>query len=175
MLLETPVSLDWEGFITNIRMEGDSKRVFNVEVRIDDEILDELTDRFDLDEGINRADPRYRLRRDIAVYRFLGLEMLRCVVPDFLLPHPDREEAEWLAGRAPIINSWEDFERYPWPDPDKADLSQYEWLERNLPEDMSAFMPQAQLLFLNITFLLGFEQMSYRTSTYTSVQIPAGR
>ena len=159
MLLTTPIELDLQGLLSNLRREGTPKRVFNIEVRIDDEVLDALTERFELDAGLRREDPFYRLQRDIKVYRFLGLEMFRCLIPDFLLPHPGVDEKEWWAGRAPLIRSWEDFERYPWPDPGKADLSSYEWLDHNLPPDMSAFMPHAQLLFLNLTFLLGFEQL----------------
>ena len=138
----TPVQLDWQGFLANLQLEGEPERVFNIEVRIDDGILDRLTDRFELDADLSRDDPHYRLKRDIAIYRFLGLEMLRCLVPDFFYPHPGYDEGEWLAGRAPMIRTWEDLDTYPWPDPDKADLSRYEWLERNLPEDMSPFLPQ---------------------------------
>ena len=158
MLLDTPVRLDWEGFVANLRREGEPERVYNIEVRIDDEIVEGLNEQFGLDSGIDRDD-HYRLRRDIAVYRFLGLEMLRCVVEDFHFPHPGADHDEWLGGRAPMIRSWEDFEKYPWPDPDQADLSDYEWLECNLPDDMSVFVPHAQLLFLNVNFLLGFERL----------------
>ena len=159
MLLDTPIEPDLPGMLANLRREGTPKRVFNIEIRIDDEVVEAVNDRFELDARLNREDPFYRLRRDIGVYRFLGQEFLRCIVPDFLFPHPGADEGEWWAARTPMIRSWEEFERYPWPDPALADLSNYAWMDRNLPEDMSPFTPHTQTVFLNTTMLLGFDQM----------------
>jgi len=157
-LLERPVDLDWKGMLRNLRREGTPDRVYNIEVRIDDEVLDSVTQRYALDQALRKSERFYRLRRDIAVYRFLGIELLRCIIPDFyLLPHVGVSDEDYLAGRAPLIKSWQDLERYPWPEPEMADLSSYEWLEQNLPEDMSVFMPHIALLFLNLVSLMGFE------------------
>ena len=45
----------------------------------------------------------------------------------------------WAEEHAGPIQSWEDLEKYPWPDPDAVDYGQLEYYERHLPEDMGVF------------------------------------
>ncbi len=45
----------------------------------------------------------------------------------------------WAEEHSGPIQSWEDLEKYPWPDPDAVDYGQLEYYERHLPEDMGVF------------------------------------
>jgi len=59
--------------------------------------------------------------------------------------------------------SWEDFEKYPWPDPHAPSLTrEIEWFSRHLPDDMciigsGAFAHFAEML----TWLMGYETLCY--------------
>ncbi len=79
----------------------------------------------------------------------------------FTLPDPKtgdtagedaEQERSVLGQRAPgPIQSWENFEQYPWPRTRDIDLSPFEWLERNLPENMGCYDLTAHILEL-VTF-----------------------
>ena len=63
--------------------------------------------------------------------------------------------------RGPIA-TWEEFERYPWPDPAAIGDSKLRWYEKNLPEDMcivahSGFGHPMEFL----AGLMGYETLCY--------------
>ncbi|HEY3324782.1 MAG TPA: uroporphyrinogen decarboxylase family protein [Planctomycetota bacterium] len=47
-----------------------------------------------------------------------------------------RAKRTFNVGGQGVIKSWEDFEKYPWPDPQKADYSQFEQMARAMPDGM---------------------------------------
>ncbi|MFW6139549.1 MAG: uroporphyrinogen decarboxylase family protein, partial [Spirochaetota bacterium] len=59
------------------------------------------------------------------------------------------------------VQSWEDFESYPWPKVSDIDLSNLEWLEKNLPSNMGCYDLTAHILEI-VTFLLGYENLCYK-------------
>ncbi len=63
-------------------------------------------------------------------------------------------------GKGPIT-TWEEFEKYPWPEVTPSAFEGLEVMERNLPEGMkmAASIPGGPLE--NLTFLMGFETFSY--------------
>ena len=71
-----------------------------------------------------------------------------------------KQTRSWLSEHVGTIASWEDFERYPWPDPAKMDLSVLEWLEQNLPEDM-CLSAACHCIFEQMSWLMGLEQLCY--------------
>ncbi len=58
------------------------------------------------------------------------------------------------------IESWEDFEKYPWPDPAKADYSSLERLEKIIPEGMKAIVLTGHVLEQPMG-ILGYEPLCY--------------
>ena len=164
---------DFEELLRVIRRQGQPRRVHFIELFLDAEVQQAICRRFDLDEGLDRGDPFYELRRHIAVQRFLGYDYVRCGVDNFNLPlnrvtAPDTAALERAGGRNFIdehrgpIASWEDFEKYPWPDPASLTTRNLEWYEKNLPDDMcvigsGGFAHYAEYL----TWLMGYETLCY--------------
>jgi uroporphyrinogen decarboxylase len=64
-------------------------------------------------------------------------------------------------GTGPIA-SWRDFEAYPWPDVDRADLWHYEFIAEHLPAGMGVFLcPASGFLEIPLDTLLGYENLCY--------------
>ncbi len=168
-----PVEPDYEGFIRCIRREGAPARVHNIELFLDWEIQEEICRRYGVLDGLDRSAPNFDLRRLIAIQRFLGYDYVRYGVEhlDMPLKHimaADTASLGRSAGRAymeehagPITN-WEQFEAYPWPDPEKASTEKLEALCEYLPDDMciigsGGFGHFAELL----TWVMGYETLCY--------------
>jgi uroporphyrinogen decarboxylase len=76
-----------------------------------------------------------------------------------LLSRGNRNWAE--EGKGPI-STWEDFEKYPWPNLEKIDLWQYEFVAKNLPEGMGLFVcPTSGFLEIPLDSLLGYENLCF--------------
>jgi uroporphyrinogen decarboxylase len=63
--------------------------------------------------------------------------------------------------KGPVTN-WEEFENYPWPDPEHAGTRALEWYQQNLPDDMciigsGGFAHIAEYL----SWLMGFETLCF--------------
>lgn len=171
-MLDTPVRLDLPGLLRNLRREGTPDRVYFMELFLDREVEDAICARFGLLEGLDRTAPHFHWRRQIALYRFLGYECLDYSIPGFEFPrsnvrlHQDTASLAREGGRAwedeahGVINSWADFEQYPWPEPHKWDLSGLEWLERNLPDDMGV-SARCHSVFEWVTWLMSYQGLCY--------------
>lgn len=73
-----------------------------------------------------------------------------------------RGKRVWVEEGVGVISSWEDYEKYPWPDPQKADLSAYEHVANNLPEGMGIFVcPSSGFLEIPLDTLLGYENLAF--------------
>jgi uroporphyrinogen decarboxylase len=72
-----------------------------------------------------------------------------------------RKEREWTEEHRGPIQSWEDFEKYPWPEVSSIDMRPLEWLDKNLPENMGCYDLTAHILEM-ITFLFGYETLCYK-------------
>jgi uroporphyrinogen decarboxylase len=72
-----------------------------------------------------------------------------------------RGQRGWTNETKGPITSWEEYERYPWPELSPAAFRSLEVIGRHLPEGMkvAATMPGGP--FENLTFLMGFETFSY--------------
>ena len=56
------------------------------------------------------------------------------------------------------IASWEDFERYPWPDPEGLNFSTMEYAARHMPEGM-AMIGRGDGVFKTAMYLMGYEKL----------------
>ena len=76
-----------------------------------------------------------------------------------LLPHKERT---WVEEGTGAIGSWEEFEKYSWPNPNNINYSLYEFITKNLPEGMKMMIcPSSGVFEITSESLLGFEGLSY--------------
>jgi uroporphyrinogen decarboxylase len=171
-MLEKRVSPDWEELVSCVRRECTPKRVHFMELFLDDEVQDAVCARFDLERGLSRADPFFREKRQIALQRFLGYDYVRCGI----------EGAEWTWNQTTVedtasmrreggrsftdehegpITSWEEFERYPWPDFSRATTRSLEWYQRNLPDGMCLASGGNSHYAELLSWLMGYETLCY--------------
>ena len=167
-----PVQPDAEALLANLRREGTPRRVHYIELFLDAEIQEAICQRFDLTTGIGKDDPHFAEKRQIALQRFLGydyiftalegvdLPLWRATVPD-TSPLPREGGRTYQDEHHGPIMSWEDFEKYPWPDPRRATDRALRWYEKNLPDDM-CLLPTGRGHFAeHLTWLMGYETLCY--------------
>lgn len=170
-----PIKPDWEAFLACLRRQGTPRRAHFIELFLDPEIQDALATRFELDAGPRPDDRHYSLQRLIRIQRFLGYDYVR-VGPEGLAlsmtyqQARDTAEHERSGGRNFVdesrgpITSWEEFERYPWPDPAAVSLENFEWLEKNLPDDMCVIGGRIAHCAEYLVSLMGYQTLCYALS-----------
>lgn len=165
---EKSVTPDFEGLRRNILREAAPRRVHSIELMIDTSAREEMIERFGLARGLVSSDPFYGIKRDIALHRFLGFDTVYRWTVGFDWPldtlHLEPDSGESKAGRqwqnvasGPVRN-WETFDRYPWPSARNIDLTDWEWAERNLPDDMAMVVFTGNI-FERVSQLMGYETL----------------
>jgi len=164
--------IDCDGLVACLERKGTPRRVFNMELFLDGDVKPPLVQRFGLDEGLRQDDPWYMWKREIRLQRFLGYDYIRCgagvnfprttdmTAVDTAEGQTNRGQRNWLSEHTGSIATWEDFEKYPWPDPAKMDLSSAEWLEKNLPDDM-CMTAACHSVFEQLSWLIGLEHLGF--------------
>ena len=151
------------------------KRVHFIELFLDKEIKDSLCKRFDIGRGIDRSSPFAEIRKDIELHRFLGYDAFRVglrgkdVFSLKMISTADttteagqaRGKREWTEEHVGVIQTWEDFEKYDWPNVSQIDFGMFEWMDKNLPANMGCYDLTAHVLEI-VSFLLGYETMCYK-------------
>jgi len=167
------VTPNWEGLLGCIQRQGTPDRVYFIELLWDEEIKTAMCDRFGLLDGLDADDPYFEQKRLVRLQRFLGYDFVRCGLDGLEMPL-NRLEVEDTAdlarkgGRSymeehqgPITN-WDEFEAYPWPDPESASTRSLEWYEAHLPEDMCVVGSGGFAHFAEyLTWLMGYETLCY--------------
>jgi uroporphyrinogen decarboxylase len=164
---------DWEAFRACIERKGTPNRVHHVELFLDAEVQEAVCRRFGLLEGLDVDNPHFLLQRMIRIQRFLGYDYVRQSTDSVNMPlhvgvAEDTAGLQKEGGRTYVdeskgpITNWDEFERYPWPDPSKLSFDSLEWYNDHLPDDMCIvgsgwFSMFAELL----TWLMGFETLCY--------------
>lgn len=168
-----PVQPDWEALVRCILRQGTPARVHHIELFLDAEVQTAICERYDLLADLDPGDPFYAQKRQIILQRFLGYDYVRVGLEGLDMPLKRTTIADSAAlaragGRsfmeehAGPITSWEDFEAYPWPDPDAASTRSLEWYERNLPDDMCLIGSGGFAHFAEyLTWLMGYETLCY--------------
>lgn len=172
-MLDIPVRINWEGLLACIQRKGTPERVHFIELFLDAEVREAIAQSFQLCGGLSPSDPFFSEKREIRVQRFLGYDYIRQGVEGITFSFtraaaPDTAGLPHQAGRSfmnetsgPITN-WEEFETYPWPDPDRASTRVLEWLEKNLPEDMCVISGGGFTHFLEyLTWLMGYQTLCF--------------
>ena len=170
-LLETPVELDLDGLLANLRREGTPDRAYNMELFLDVEVQDMLCERYDIGPKVDPDDVLTHFQRLVNLYRFLGYESVYFHTRGVTFPHgstavADTEQAQsrgernWVDEHEGTITTWEQFEAYDWPDLGNLDVRHFEWAEENLPDDMCVQV-HTHGIFENVSWLLSLEKMAY--------------
>src|SRR5208337_3528755 len=103
--------------------------------------------RFGLCPDLDRSDPLFETKRDVALHSFLGYDIFRVGVARKTVFQTatiaaadttaqrgqERSARDWQEEHAGPIQGWKDFDAYGWPKVSDVDFSPLEWLERNLP------------------------------------------
>lgn len=172
-MFEQPFQPDWERLVDCILRRGTPRRVHHIELFLDGEVQDALLQAYHLLDGLDADDPYAGQKKQMRLQRFLGYDYVRQRVEGLEMPlhriqAGDTAQLPREGGRSFVestrgpINSWQEFEEYPWPDPRAASTRGLEWYERNLPDDMcviasGGFAHFAELL----TWLMGYETLCY--------------
>jgi len=173
--LRKPFRPDGQALIDNIARKGTPRRVHNMELFHDPEVRAAIIERFDLDKGLNPNDPDYGRKLFVAFHRFLGFDYVYTAPsgqnwPFFGASTQDTGDVSELSRGdrhyrdehvGPIANR-EDFEKYPWPDPNAPELtSDIEWWNKNLPDDMCLVVWGIGHFCEHLSWLLGYETLCY--------------
>lgn len=161
---------DWEGFIQCLKRAGTPRRVHFIEIYLDEEVKQALCARYDLLDGLDPDDPYFLEKREIVIQRFLGYDYVLAGLENFALPlHwmvvDDVAEMKRASGRLYIdehrgpITNWQEFEAYPWPDPQQASTRALEWYEKNLPDDMCVLGGLTGHFAEELSWLMGYETL----------------
>jgi uroporphyrinogen decarboxylase len=171
--LERRANPDWSGLLDNILRRGTPKRVFLAELFMDPEVEDAIAARFDLASGFDASDPHYKDHVHMAVWRFCGYDYIPVDLSDFE-PSAPRLAADDTAGLARSggrlfvneqsgpIATWDDLERFHWPETSPGLADRLEWFSTHAPDDMcliawGGFGSYAEWL----SSLFGYEGLCY--------------
>lgn len=166
-LLETKIEPNVQELLAVIRRTAFPKRVHHIELFLDEEIKQQVCERFGLEAGYGGAFSG--LQREIKLHSFLGYDVFRVplavgVFATWFLTAEDttsiegqkRPNRQWNDEHTGPIQSWEDFEKFQWPKVKDIDFGPLEWLSKNLPANMGCYDLTAHILEV-ATMLLGYE------------------
>ncbi|OGJ89206.1 MAG: hypothetical protein A2268_13395 [Candidatus Raymondbacteria bacterium RifOxyA12_full_50_37] len=170
MVLEKQVKINGEGFLNCIKRKGTPDRVYYIELYLDKEIRDAINERYKLLDCFEASDPFREHKGSIKTNRFLGYDYVLAGVECLNLPLREHEvedtaDLKKQGGRSYVderigpITTWEEFEKYPWPNLKNADTSDLEWYEKNLPDDMVVIGGLTGHIMEGLMFLMGYETL----------------
>ncbi len=167
------ITPDWEGLLRCIRRDGMPSRVHYIELFLDGEVQTAICDRYDLLQGLDPGDPYFEQKRQVRIQRFLGYDFVRCGLEGLEMPLnragvQDTADLTRAGGRQYVdehqgpITNWQEFEAYPWPDPERATTRALEWYELNLPPDMCVIGSGGFAHFAEyLNWLMGYENLCF--------------
>jgi uroporphyrinogen decarboxylase len=167
------ITPNWEAFRACIMRQGTPERVHHIELFLDGEVQDAVCRRFGLLAGLDGDDPYFAWKRMIRIQRFLGYDYVRQGADAIEMPLHRAETADTAGlqragGRSYVderrgpITTWDEFERYPWPDPHALTYRALEWYDKNLPDDMCIIGSGGFAHFAEyVTWLMGYETLCY--------------
>jgi len=166
----TSVTPDWEEFVSTIRRQRTPRRVHHIELYLDGEVKDALCARYRIDDGLERVDPFFHEKREIAIQRFLGYDYVVCSLEGLEMSFnrhttDDTAGLKRQSGRVYMdehkgpITSWDEFQAYHWPDPCKATSRSLDWYQKNLPDDMCIMGGLIAHFAENLSWLMGYETL----------------
>jgi len=164
---------DYNRLVTVLRREGEPDKVPFYEHFVDKEVMEAI-----LDEPMPNLSSEFSLELKeryvlflIKFYSKLGYDYVPLEVPLNLprnnllittdIAYLSRGTRTWQNENEGVIETWEDFERYPWPDLENAaDLTYFELLLKFLPDNMGIIGGVAGGVFEHVSWLMGLAPLS---------------
>jgi uroporphyrinogen decarboxylase len=153
---------------------SDNPRVPLVEYIVDDVLLMPITTDLLGEEwvpwGDDRESQRGYLDNFIAFWHRLGYDFVRFEASlDFakrqlLAPDPapaSRKQRAWADEHHGAISTWQDFERYAWPDTREMDFFPFEYICAHLPEGMGFMTCHAGGVFEHLSQIMSLEGLCF--------------
>jgi len=102
----------------------------------------------------------YRMGYDFVRFeRGLGFPVLQTLHAD---PAPNSpKDRAWADQHTGMVRTWQDFERYPWPEIENVDFFAYEYIEGHLPEGMGLMVSHAAGVFEHLSQIMSYEGLCY--------------
>jgi len=176
-MLKVPIKKpkpDFEEFKKVIKGEKDAEKVHFVELLMDLEIKKHITEKFINKKWVEFSEGTKEIfwKQEINFWYKLGYDYIRIGGGVNFISTKGRKgkdtaslsrgERTWVEEGKGMIESWQDFENYPWPKPEDFDYSSYEIVSKNLPDGMKLLAcPSSGVFEIASETLLGFENMSY--------------
>ncbi len=172
-MFENKITPNWQEFISCIKREKSPDRVHFIELFLDEEIKATIAKQFHLIDDINTETANWQLIREIRVNRFLGYDYVRQGIDNIPMVMnnttvTDTAKLAKISGRRYVnesvgpITTWEEFEKYPWPDVEKFTTQNLEWYSDNLPDDMCVIGSGGLGHYFEwMSFLMGYETLCY--------------
>lgn len=172
-LLLGKVRPDWEELLACIERRLTPRRVHNIELFLDQEVQEEILRDWNLLQGLDADDPYLQQKKSVRLQQFLGYDyvcqglegmdlQLRWSATEDMAPMKRATGRAFMEETKGPIASWEDFEKYPWPDASKASSRAFEWYEKNLPDDMCVVAMGGFSQFAeHLTWLMGYTTLCF--------------
>lgn len=150
--------------------QGEPDRVPFYELFADWEIMTAIFDNMELVDQKYRRQVEAIENKMIRFYYMLGYDYVPAgagisLPRDNVMSTDDtadlsRGQRTWVDEHHGVIETRDDFEKYPWPTPNSIDYSHIENLSRELPDGMMAIGSTSGVLE-NVTWLMGYEILSF--------------
>jgi uroporphyrinogen decarboxylase len=169
----TQVTPDWESLKACVMRQGTPHRVHHIELFLDQEIKNEIINRYHICSDLDPRSAFYPYECEIRLQRFLGFDYVRQGIDaiDIQLNRIvtyDTAELQRQGGRSYIdekkgpITNWAEFELYPWPESSQVTTEALEWYEKHLPDDMCVIGSGGFGHFAEyLTWLMGYETLCF--------------
>lgn len=160
-----PPSPDFERLRRVLLRQGEPDRLPFIELTADRESMEGVLGETIPDPESQDLDLRkIGLDHTIRFWHLLGFDYV-AVTTITRLPHlrlsthdgetPALRARKWVNESEGIINSWEDFSNYPWPDPSEIDYFDLDYVSNHLPAGMKVLFRSHGGIIENATRLMG--------------------
>lgn len=157
---------NFDRVLTVLRRDGEPDRVPFFELFHDQPILEAVMGR------PTPADPHQNRRFRVEFMQKLGYDFVRgnhnfafpgrqSLIADDTETTQSRGKRGWKDEHHGPIESWEDFEKYPWPRIEDASFEDVEKLRLQIPDGMKVTVTLPGGVLENLTALMGYEPLCY--------------
>lgn len=156
------VQPDIEELVRIFNREKRPFRLHNFEIFLDAEIKEAVSARFQLHPLEGSSELETELENEILLHRVLGYDLFRVPVirkhTFSVVENRTQDERSWMEEHTGPVQTWEDFENFPWPDVRALDFRKLDWMEKNCPSGMGCFDLTGHI-FEIVSFLFGYESL----------------
>jgi len=113
---------------------------------------------------INGDNPFNWYRRSVKTFYRLGYDYSTVLLPGFRFSNPDllNKKESFSLNEGVVIRNSAEFDKFDWPDPQKADYELLESLADELPDGMKIIPYTPDGILENVIRLMGFDELCYK-------------